>query len=67
MDARVMRLADAEAQIESLATACNDLGAELARLSAEANARIKSARTWGFVLLGWDLALTVGIIVLWLW
>jgi hypothetical protein len=59
-----MRLADAEAQVQSLTTAYNDLGEELGRLNAEANTRIKSARKWGLVLLAWNLALTVAVVVL---
>ncbi len=66
MEPLEMRLADAEAQVEALATVCNDLGDEMARLSAEANARIKSARTWGMLLLAWNLALTITVVVLFL-
>jgi hypothetical protein len=58
------RLSDAEAQIHTLANLCNDLGNELARFSAETNARIKSARNWGLLLLAWNLALTLALLVL---
>jgi hypothetical protein len=65
-DSLQMRLLDAETEIDALANVCNDLGNELARFSAEANARIKLARTWGMLLLGWNVALTITVLVLFL-
>jgi hypothetical protein len=64
IDSAQIRLQDAEAQIDALANVCNDLGNELSRFSAEANARIKSARTWGMILVAWNVALTITVLVL---
>jgi len=59
-----MRLSDAEAQVQALANLCTQLSEGMNRLSTEANARIRSARRWGLALLAWNLALSVGVIVL---